>query len=81
MSIFKSYDIRGIYEKEWNRDTAYRIGFNLPSLLSADEILVGRDARISSGEVLSGLSDGITDAGCSVVDIGLCTTPAVYFYA
>jgi phosphomannomutase len=79
MSVFKSYDIRGIYNEEWDKETAYRIGFFLPGLLEADDILVGRDARASSGEVFEALSRGMTTAGCNVTDIGLCTTPTVYF--
>ncbi|KKK89164.1 hypothetical protein LCGC14_2735880, partial [marine sediment metagenome] len=59
MSIFKSYDIRGIYNEEWNKELAYRIGFFLPSLLKADEILIGRDIRESSDEIFSYLSKGI----------------------
>lgn len=79
MGVFKSYDIRGIYGREWDREIAYRIGFNLPGLLRANEVLVGRDVRLSTPEVFAALSAGITDAGSDVVDIGLCTTPAVYF--
>lgn len=79
MSIFKSYDIRGIYNEEWNKELAYRIGFFLPSLLKADEILIGRDIRESSDEIFSYLSKGIMAAGGNVCDIGLCCTPAVYF--
>ena len=79
MSIFKSYDIRGIYNEEWNKELAYRIGFFLPSLLKADEILIGRDSRESSAEIFSYLSKGIMAAGGNVCDIGLCCTPAVYF--
>ena len=79
MGVFKSYDIRGIYNQEWDGDLAYRIGFFLPSLLETDRILVGRDARASSVEVFEALSRGIRDAGCGVTDIGLCSTPSVYF--
>jgi phosphomannomutase len=79
MSIFKSYDIRGIYNKDWDRQIAYRIGFFLPKLLETDNILVGRDARASSEEVFEALGRGITSAGCNVTDIGFCTTPSVYF--
>jgi len=79
MSVFKSYDIRGVYGTQWDRETAYRIGFFLPRLLETDRILVGRDARLSSPEVFDALSRGIVSAGCDVADIGLCTTPAVYF--
>ncbi len=79
MGVFKSYDIRGFYPGEWNRTTAYRIGLHLPALLEADEILVGRDVRRTSAEIFAALSDGIRDAGCGVCDVGLCTTPSLYF--
>lgn len=79
MGVFKSYDIRGVYNQEWDRDLAYRIGFFLPALLETDRILVGRDARASSEEVFEALSRGMMDAGCDVTDIGLCSTPSVYF--
>ena len=48
MSAFKSYDIRGIWEKDFDATTVYRIGRCLPKLLSADRVLIGRDARSSS---------------------------------
>jgi phosphomannomutase len=79
MGIFKSYDIRGIYNREWDKDLAYRIGFFLPELLDTKRILVGRDARESSGEIFEALSRGMRNAGCDVTDIGLCSTPSVYF--
>jgi len=81
MGIFKSYDIRGLYGDEWNADTAYRIGSALPGLLGAEDIVVGRDARLSSGEISESLVRGITDAGCEVADVGLCSTPALVFAA
>jgi phosphomannomutase len=79
VGIFKSYDIRGIYGREWNKETAYAIGRHLPGLLDARQIAVGRDARLSTEEIFASLSRGLTDAGCDVKDIGLCDTPAVYF--
>jgi len=79
MGIFKSYDIRAVYGKEWDAETVYRIGFCLPRLLEAREILIGRDARLSSDEIRAALIRGITDAGCHVADIGLCSTPTIYF--
>ena len=51
----------------------------LPALLGARRIVVGRDVRLSSGEIFAELSRGMTEAGCDVDDIGLCDTPAVYF--
>ncbi len=79
MSIFKSYDIRGVWGREWDEGLAYRIGLELPALLGAADILVGRDARESSPAVFEALSRGILQAGCDVTDLGLATTPSVYF--
>jgi phosphomannomutase len=79
MGIFKSYDIRGVYNRDWDKDLAYRIGFFLPSLLETNRILVGRDARESSEEIFRSMGRGIRDAGCDVTDIGMCSTPSVYF--
>ncbi|WML34835.1 phosphomannomutase/phosphoglucomutase [Clostridium sp. OS1-26] len=77
--IFKAYDIRGIYNKEFSRDDVYRIGYFIPRLLKADKVLVGRDCRVSSDKVFEYLSKGITDSGADVYNIGLSTTPMVYF--
>ena len=60
-------------------DTAYKTGYFLPELLGADKVLVGRDCRVSSDEIHEYLLKGITDAGADVYDIGLSTTPMVYF--
>ena len=79
MGIFKSYDIRGIFGSEWTGDTAHAIGRCLPGLLAARTIGVGRDVRMSSPEIFKRLTRGILEAGCDVVDVGLCDTPAVYF--
>ena len=79
MGIFKAYDIRGIYNKEWNSNTAYKIGFFIPRLLDSNRIIIGRDIRISSDEIFNAVSSGINDAGADVLDIGLCDTPACYF--
>jgi phosphomannomutase len=79
VSIYKSYDIRGIFDREWNAKTAYAIGRRLPALLAARTMVVGRDVRVSSETIFRELSRGIVESGCTVVDIGLCDTPAVYF--
>ncbi|MDR2907295.1 MAG: phosphomannomutase/phosphoglucomutase [Bacteroidales bacterium] len=79
MSAFKAYDIRGIYNKDFNKDTVYKIGYFLPELLNTDKILVGRDVRTSSPEIFAALSMGITDAGADVYDVGLSTTPMIYW--
>ncbi|MDP2422930.1 MAG: hypothetical protein Q8M23_01155 [Bacteroidales bacterium] len=79
MGAFKAYDIRGIYNKDFNKHDVYRIGFFLPQLLKSTKVLVGRDIRESSDEIFEALAHGITDAGADVYDLGLSTTPMVYW--
>ena len=79
MGAFHAYDIRGIYNVDFDKEVAYKVGYFLPELLSADKVLVGRDARVSSDEIHEYLLKGLTDAGADVYDAGLCTTPMVYF--
>ena len=79
MGAFHAYDIRGVYNVDFDRDTAYKVGFFIPELLKADRVLVGRDCRLSSDEIHDSLVKGITDAGADVCDLGLSTTPMVYF--
>lgn len=79
MGAFHAYDIRGVYNVDFDKDTAYKVGYFLPELLSTDKVLVGRDCRVSSDEIHEYLLRGINDAGADVYDIGLSTTPMVYF--
>ena len=79
MGAFHAYDIRGIYGVDFDKTTAYKVGYFLPSLLKTDKVLVGRDCRTSSDEIHDNLIKGITDAGADVYDIGLSSTPMVYF--
>ena len=79
LKAFKAYDIRGVYNKDFNGDDVYKIGYFLPELLEARKILVARDVRISSSEIYNRLAEGITDSGADVYYLGLATTPMVYF--
>ncbi len=79
MGAFHAYDIRGIYNLDFNKEDVYKIGFFLPSLLNADAVLVGRDVRESSPEIFDYLCQGITDSGADVHDAGLTTTPMIYW--
>lgn len=79
MKAFKAYDIRGIYNEDFNKEDVYKIGYFLPKLLAADKILVGYDDRESTPEVFQALADGITDQGADVYKIGYATTPMVYY--
>ena len=80
MSIYKAYDIRGEFGREFDAGTAYRIGRCLPGLLDARRTLVGRDARVSSPELRDALCRGLIEAGADVDDLGLATTPMVYCF-
>ncbi len=79
IKAFKAYDIRGVWGKDFNEETAYRIGYFLPKLLKADNILIGRDCRLSSYALFQALSNGILDAGTHVSDAGYTTTPMIYW--
>lgn len=79
MGVFKAYDIRGVYNKDFNKETAYKVGFFLPKLLPCKYVVVGRDIRLTSDEIFENLCKGINDAGVDVWNIGLASTPMVYF--
>lgn len=79
MKAFKAYDIRGVYGVDFTKEDVYRIGFFLPQVVKSEKILVGRDVRVSSPEIYEYLTRGITDAGVDVYNIGICTTPLVYW--
>ncbi len=79
MGAFHAYDIRGVYNRDFNKDDAYKVGYHLVGLLKTKKVLVGRDVRVSSPEIFEYLCNGITDAGADVYNVGLATTPMVYF--
>ncbi len=77
--IFKAYDIRGIYPTDFDEDAAYKIGVATVKELGAKTLAVGRDARPHGVQLMKHLILGITDAGCDVIDLGMITTPMLYF--
>lgn len=79
MGAFHAYDIRGVYGEDFDATTAYKVGYFIPELLGTREVLVGRDCRVSSPEIHDALLKGLCDAGADVYDIGLSSTPMVYF--
>jgi len=79
MGAFHAYDIRGVYGQDFDASLAYKVGYFIPELLDAREVVVGRDCRVSSLEIHDALLEGITDAGACVRDLGLSSTPMVYF--
>jgi phosphomannomutase len=76
---FKAYDIRGKVPSELNEDLAYKTGFAFAGMLNCKTVVIGHDVRKSSESISNALAEGITDAGCDVVDLGLCGTEMIYF--
>lgn len=79
MTIFKSYDIRGIYPSQINEKIVEKIGKACATYLNAKEIVIGYDMRTHSKSIFNALSNGIISTGANVINIGLCSTPMIYF--
>ena len=83
-SLFKAYDIRGVVPATLTPEVARAIGraFGTRALqLGCRTVAVGRDGRLSGPELADALIAGLVDAGAQVIDIGLATTPMLYFAA
>src|SRR5438876_8383164 len=78
-SIFKAYDVRGIYGQNLTEPVAYRIGRAAAQYLNVPEIAVGRDMRLSSPQLADALIHGIIDQGVNAIDLGMTTTDGLYF--
>ncbi len=78
-SIFKAYDVRGLYPSEINEDAARAIGRAFVSYLNARRIAVGRDIRLSSPTVAAAFIEGARAQGADVVDYGMMATDMMYF--
>ncbi|MCS7006540.1 MAG: phosphomannomutase/phosphoglucomutase [Thermoleophilia bacterium] len=77
-SVFKAYDVRGIYPTELDEDGAYRIGRAVVEHFEPRALAVGRDVRLSSPAMARALAEGALDGGADVVDIGLVGTEVLY---
>lgn len=83
--IFREYDIRGVYQKEFDKDFAYLLGrayaqyFFEKAGKTNLTVTLGHDARLSSTEIKAALSKGLQDSGVKVIYIGLVTSPISYF--
>ncbi|KAB7769194.1 phosphomannomutase [Xanthomonas maliensis] len=83
-AMFRAYDIRGVVGQELTSAAAALIGQAIGSVMQAQglqDVVVGRDGRLSGPELSNGLIEGLRRAGCNVTDIGLAPTPVVYFGA
>ena len=83
-SIFRAYDIRGVFGETLTEDGVFLIGKALGSLVlenGGSEIILGRDGRHSGPILVSALTRGILAVGCNVLDLGLVPTPLLYYAA
>lgn len=78
-SIFKAYDIRGIYPEELNEDVVYKIAQAYAKLVRPKRVVLGRDVRLSGPSLWNSAARGLNDHGVDVVDIGVITTDMMYF--
>ena len=79
MSIFKAYDIRGIYNKGLTDLVARRIGYFFSRVIPSKNVVVGHDMRDSSKSLKRNLIEGLTLSGVNVTEIGLISTPMINF--
>ena len=80
-SIFKAYDIRGVYPDTLDEDLAKDIGRAYVNHLglSGSRVVVARDMRLSGETLEKAFIAGVTEAGADVLDLGLVSTDALYF--
>jgi phosphomannomutase len=78
-TIFKAYDVRGIYPDELDESVAKKIGNAFARFTAASTVVVGHDMRPSSIPLSQAFVEGATLAGADVVDVGLASTDLVYF--
>ena len=78
-SIFKAYDIRGLYPGEINEEVARQIGRGFVAYLKPTQIAVSRDMRVSSPSIAAAFIDGAREQGANVVDYGMMGTDMLYF--
>jgi phosphomannomutase len=78
-SIFKAYDVRGVYPQEISEEVVRAIGRAFVAYLDAKRIAIGRDMRLSSPSLAAAFIDGATEQGADVVDYGMIPTDMLYF--
>ena len=78
-SIFKAYDVRGLYPSEVNEDAARQIGRGFVAYLQAKRIAVSRDMRVSSPSMAAAFIEGARAQGADVVDYGMMGTDMMYY--
>ena len=77
-SVFKAYDVRGLYPSQLDEDGAYRVARAYAQHFEPRAVALGRDMRLSSPAMLAAAAEGIADAGADVVNLGLVGTEMLY---
>lgn len=83
--IFREYDIRGVYQEEFDDDFARELGRAYVTFMKerkgnpTPKVVIGHDARLSCPAIVKSLAKGLTESGADVIHIGLVTTPVCYF--
>ncbi len=83
-SIFKAYDIRGVVPTTVTEEVAEGIGKAFGSIALAQgerRVAVGRDGRLSGPSLAAALIRGLVAVGIEVIDVGMVTTPMLYYAA
>tara|TARA_Y100001935_G_scaffold237038_1_gene222212 strand:+ start:740 stop:2107 length:1368 start_codon:yes stop_codon:yes gene_type:complete len=83
-SIFREYDIRGIYPDELNEDSIAEISKSIAKKChkeSIDEVVIARDGRLSGPSLLESLQESLNKHGINTINIGLATSPLLYYAA
>lgn len=79
-AVFRAYDIRGIIDEQLTENSYYTIGKAIAyELGDKTDIILGRDGRLSSPKLAQALSQGLLDSGINVIDIGLVSSPVLYY--
>lgn len=78
-TIFREYDIRGIYGTDIDENVSYTMGRSFGAYIPVKRVIIGHDARTSSPIIKECLLKGLLESGCEVIDLGLVTTPMYYF--
>ncbi len=79
-TIFRRYDIRGVYPAEFNEEAAYKIGLAFSNLFpEMKRVVIGGDARETTPQLKEAVIKGLIDGGKEVIDIGIVVTPIVFF--
>ncbi len=83
--IFREYDIRGVYNKQFDDHFAYLLGcayvvyMKINKGITNPTVTIGHDARVSCAAIVASLTKGLNESGAKVIHLGLVTTPVCYF--